>query len=555
MERTDRSLGGAPGGIRLSRRLCLGLILLLALLLRTHNLFQPLTDVFSWRQASTAMMAENFHRGNWNIFFPEVSWTGPGPGYQGREFQLVTYLVALLWKVTGQQEWLGRAVSIAFATWGVFAFYALVRRVWNEERALASALVLAILPGAVFIDRSFLPDPAMLSLVVTSVWLLVLYLQTGRRLALVLLAGTAPLAFVTKPVGLVAVAPMLHAMISGRRHGRATRDQGIAAGLVLLLAIGLTLGYVAWALHLGRTYPPHHVAGAHNWINSASFEAWWDQGYFLRHTWGILLAWVWTIPFSALTALGAFLPPMLASEPGSPGAPGQVRWRPYWLFHFWALGCLALYAVGARELTINQHNLHVFGPFAAAFAGNALVSLTHVGRRRLGAPIPVLAGAALLIYGILLGQEVLRTLYAPERNRQSLALGLALQRWSQPGDLVATIANDVGDPIAIYYSRRRGWVFPPAGLRDHPNWVVLAEDSDSVRHFEALRSQGARWFGAVKNVREASLPPARFWERHRGFREHLDRACEIVEESPDYVLYRIPPSDPSSAPASVSAGP
>jgi hypothetical protein len=97
-------------------------------------------------------------------------------------------------------------------------------------------------------------------------------------------------------------------------------------------------------------------------------------------------------------------------------------------------------------------------------------------------------------------------------------------------------------------------VFPPAGLPDHPNWIVLAEDSDSVRHFETLRSQGARWFGGVKTVREGSLPPGRFWERHRGFREYLDRTCEIVEESADYVVYRIPPSDASTPPA-VSAGP
>ena len=56
------------------------------MMLRAGHLTQPLVDAFSWREASTAMMADNFRTGSWNILYPEVSWTGPGPSYQGREF-------------------------------------------------------------------------------------------------------------------------------------------------------------------------------------------------------------------------------------------------------------------------------------------------------------------------------------------------------------------------------------------------------------------------------------------------------------------------------------
>ena len=47
------------------------LILFVALLMRVQYLTQPFIDAFSWRQASTAMMAENFFKNNWNILFPE----------------------------------------------------------------------------------------------------------------------------------------------------------------------------------------------------------------------------------------------------------------------------------------------------------------------------------------------------------------------------------------------------------------------------------------------------------------------------------------------------
>ena len=134
------------------------------------------------------MMAENYYRTNWNIFYPEVNWNGPGPSYQGREFQTVTYIAALLYGVFGQQDWVGRSVVVAFGVWGIFALYQLVRRVWDEERALAGAAVMALLPGSIFIERSFLPDPAMVALVVTSLWMFVAYLQT-ERLRYLVLAG------------------------------------------------------------------------------------------------------------------------------------------------------------------------------------------------------------------------------------------------------------------------------------------------------------------------------------------------------------------------------
>jgi hypothetical protein len=47
-----------------------------------------------------------------------------------------------------------------------------------------------IIPGEIYVNRSFLPDPVMLSLIVTSVWLLVAYLQT-ERLHYLLLASLA----------------------------------------------------------------------------------------------------------------------------------------------------------------------------------------------------------------------------------------------------------------------------------------------------------------------------------------------------------------------------
>src|SRR5438067_6213436 len=100
-------------------------ILVGAALLRLYQIGQPFTDIHSWREASTAMMAENLYH-HWNIFYPEINWDGPGPSYNGREFQTVTYLAAVLYAFFGQQDWIGRCIGVVFGLWGIFALYKLI---------------------------------------------------------------------------------------------------------------------------------------------------------------------------------------------------------------------------------------------------------------------------------------------------------------------------------------------------------------------------------------------------------------------------------------------
>src|SRR5688572_9471487 len=99
------------------------LILVLAAALRLNNITQPFVDDNAWREASVAMMAQNFYRTSWNIFYPEVNWVGPGLGYQGREFQTVSYIAALFYVLFGQHDWIGRCVAVAFGLLGIFALY------------------------------------------------------------------------------------------------------------------------------------------------------------------------------------------------------------------------------------------------------------------------------------------------------------------------------------------------------------------------------------------------------------------------------------------------
>ncbi|TIV68774.1 MAG: glycosyl transferase, partial [Mesorhizobium sp.] len=168
-------------GVRIEvHTLILLAILLVAAIARFHNITQPLVDAFSWRETSTAMMADNFQQRSWNIFFPEVSWTGPGPSYQGREFQIVSYLTALLYQLFGWHDWFGRMIAAAFGMVTVFSLHRLTALCWDEAHAHAAALAYALMPGPAMIDSSFLPDPSMLALVTLGLWLFAKYWVGGK---------------------------------------------------------------------------------------------------------------------------------------------------------------------------------------------------------------------------------------------------------------------------------------------------------------------------------------------------------------------------------------
>lgn len=524
--------GESPG----FQRLALLAIIVIAAALRFQHVDQPFTDYISWRETSSAMMAENFYRTNWNIFYPEVNWVGPGPGYQGREFQTVTYIAALLYRIFGEEDWVGRAVAALFGLWAIFALYQLVRLLWGTECALAAAAVAAVAPGNVYFDRSFLPDPAMVSLVLTACWMLVAYLQRQKARYLVLGACTACLGFATKLPGLVALVPMVYAacVISRQMpHRRLVLARLAVGATVCLLPI---VGYYLWALHLGHTYPPYHVAGAGNFFWDSGLISLLQNNFFLPALrWNA--RWMWDCPLLLLATAGV----LLASVDGKLERSGQPRRadasaQARFFFHWW-LGASALfYLLAAGEVATNCWNLYIVNPALCAFAGVTIVR---------GAALPVFSRSRLwrLAVGIVAvavifasGERSLRDIYhpgSPHDATQSYLLGLALREATKSNDLVVTIPNDIGEPVPIYYSRRRGWIFPPPwpGVEW---WSAIPEnEADLIRWLDELRDRGARWLGIVQERR------ADIWRHRPAFARHIEQTCTLHLESPDWVIYRM----------------
>jgi hypothetical protein len=306
----------------------------------------------------------------------------------------------------------------------------------------------------------------------------------------------------------------------------------VAAGVLTMVPV---IAYYLWARYLASSYPPYHFAGSGNWMWVDGLAKWWDQGYFLSRSFTNFYYWLWTWPVMGLATIGLLFGPLAArsAETAQIDAPiaDEPRKAP-WLFHWWLLGCIVFYLIGARELVENPWNFHLFNPPIAVFAGHALVLMWSFGRSNARNWAGVVRLGVILVLVVVVGQGVLKTMYKPEHATQSYLMGLALHELTEPSDLVVTLANDIGDPVSIYYSQRRGWVFPPADI--DRAWNELPEnDDESIMLFEQLRAQGAGWFGVV-NERKKD-----FWVDHPKLVEYIKRTSEFKVKTDDYVIYRI----------------
>jgi 4-amino-4-deoxy-L-arabinose transferase-like glycosyltransferase len=483
---------------RRREQLLLCAILASGLGIRLIAISQPYVDAWSWRQADVAMIAENFYRHGFILFYPQINWAGTAPGYVGTEFPLVPFLAAVLYGIFGVQAWVGRAVSVAFFVLSVPFLYHLVRQTSNTRAALWAVAIYSLTPLSIFASRSFIPDMASLSLSLVALSLFSTWLERTPHATLFLATGLAiSLAILVKLPAMLLGVPLLAMAVSKYGVQALYRRE-----LVALAALGLSapLVWYTHAYHISLTYPPYHIFGTG--VLQMAEVGWYVE---IVHR----LATSSLTPLVAVAMLvGLFVPTHTAYA---------------WVFHWWLLALLVfIILAGWGNYRHDWYQLPLV-PVAAALAG---LACDWGGRRvaaRAGAPLARL-GASVLVASLAAAAYIaIAPHYEPKRLAWWQA-GLALKRLTPPEALLL-IADD-GDPTALYYSQRHGWHF----LQYFGSAPV--DSQQAIDELEQRRTEGASYLVFTRNT---------FWwlEHYLAFRAYLEAPYRRVHETEAYLIFNL----------------
>ncbi|MFQ5452133.1 MAG: glycosyltransferase family 39 protein [Candidatus Paceibacterota bacterium] len=193
--------------------LIIGVILVIALMLRIYKLDIPLADWHSWRQADTAAVARNFVRDGFDLLrtrYDDLSSIQTGlhnpEGLRFVEFPLYNTIFASAYKYLPVVpiELYGRLVSIIASLFLISIIYYLVLKEEGRISAAFSALIFAIMPFFVYYSRVILPEMSAITLMFASILFMYLYSKKPKEKSkqlfyLVISAVFAALAILTKP--------------------------------------------------------------------------------------------------------------------------------------------------------------------------------------------------------------------------------------------------------------------------------------------------------------------------------------------------------------------
>jgi hypothetical protein len=510
------------------------IIVLIAVVVRLIEIEQPFIDPWSWRQSDVAAIARNFLENGFHFSRPQIDWAGNAPGYVGTEFPILPFVAALCYRITGVQEWIGRIQGVLLFAAALPFFFLLVRRVFGGTAAVWATFFYAFAPLSVVASRAFMPDVPSLCLALAGMYFFFVWLEENDWRFLIAAAVLISIALLIKlPTAVIGV-PLLYLAVVAVYDRRNSSGEAVGGPFGqtqgrrrpplqdllkrLLTSWGLWLfGLVTlapsaiwyWHAHrIAETFYPYHFFGG--------------GGFRIMNA-----AWYWKI--AEQTVRSSLTPVLLALA--AVGAFVVPRGKYTLIFHWWlAAMAVFIFFVGWG----NRHQWYQLPlvPIAAVFAGCACqwVASRLRSHRVVPALASVLLAAALGISSYHCALPFYRPAAAGLRN-----LGFELKEATTPDALI--IAADDGDPTVFYYAHRKGWHFLEDGIyQGNP-----LNSAQVIANLEKLRNRGATHLVFYAGTD--------WWLKYyREFAERLATSATLVEETPEFTIFRLQPTAAQTPP-------
>lgn len=173
----------------------------------------PLEVAHNWRQTAVNTVARNFQEIDNNIFYPRFDTAGNSSGISGTEFPLFNYLIYLSNLIFGYSHWYGRLINLIVSSFGIWAFFRVVKDHFSEKTAFYGTIVLLSSLWFAF-SRKIMPDTFSISLCLISLYFALRFLKNGGITLLFLYGLFAALGILSKIPAIVVLTPLAFSIIS-----------------------------------------------------------------------------------------------------------------------------------------------------------------------------------------------------------------------------------------------------------------------------------------------------------------------------------------------------
>ena len=243
------------------------ILLFLSVVIRLVNINMPILEGTATRQVQTAMIARNLYTNGFNLFYPQVDFLGPGPGYLVLEFPLLNFIAAVFYVLCGGvHEWIGRLISISFFAGSVIFLFSLIRRLFEERTALITIVIYSISPLGLIYSRAFMPDFEMIFFFIGALYFMYLWSVGDKDRFFWFSAIFAMMAMLSKIQAFCICIPLL-AMIWQRQH-LSFLFKARSWAYFLIVSIPVLLWYMhAKNVHLAYSQSVLYAFQTSNWFS------------------------------------------------------------------------------------------------------------------------------------------------------------------------------------------------------------------------------------------------------------------------------------------------
>ncbi len=468
---------------------------------RSVGILNPILGWHSWRQSDTAEITRNFYENGHNILYPQINWGGAGTGYVESEFHIYPFIVSVLYSAFGEHDSFGRMASVLFSMLTVLGLYLLVRKLINEDTALWSALIYAILPLNIFYGRAFMPESMMLMCAVYSIYFFSEWLDKEKAKYFIFAWLFTTLAILIKLPAVYLGLPLFYLAFQKYRYGLFKKY--VLFILVILIFIPVILWY----------YHAHQLL-----LNGGSSFGIWSYGV---DKWGMISllkepAWYNDIFFKSIAERHLTYPGFILLIAGIFIKRNYERER---LFDIWLIAIIIFIFVAAQAHRAQEYYTLPFDLPAAVFIGKVFAKYLPVGNFKNSFKLRSFASIALVVCFMLICilsyLRMARFLNGENQDSVVLKIGNDVRLVTPPDDKIITAS--VWNPIYLYHSHRKGWTGLPQVL-----------DSNYI---EKRKTEGAKWIAGEKEVFEM--------ENSMDNLDKILKKYKVIKNEKDYFIVKL----------------